>query len=288
MQIGFIGLGNLGLPIAENLLQQHAGMFVYNRTGSKTKPLEEKGAKACHSIKELALACDVVFTIVSNDAAITGITEGENGIAANLKQGGIHVSMSTILPSTSEALFAYHQQYNNNYIACPVAGRPEAARARKLNFMVSGANEIINSIKPLLNDAGAAGIWEYGDKPGSSNVAKLCTNYMIAAALQSMSEGISLAQKSGIDEKQWMQMITSTLFNCGIYINYGNIVLNKAFQPAAFSLELGLKDATLIKQQADATGANMPLATLIQREYKELLDKGYGDYDWSALGLSIQ
>jgi 3-hydroxyisobutyrate dehydrogenase-like beta-hydroxyacid dehydrogenase len=106
--------------------------------------------------------------------------------------------------------------------------------------------------------------------------------------LQSMSEGISLAQKSGIDEKQWMEMITSTLFNCGIYINYGNIVMKKAFQPAAFSLELGLKDATLIKQQAETTGANMPLATLIQQEYKELLDKGYGDYDWSALGLSIQ
>jgi 3-hydroxyisobutyrate dehydrogenase-like beta-hydroxyacid dehydrogenase len=288
MQIGFIGLGNLGTPIAENLLQYHKDLLVYNRTAAKARPLEEKGAKACSSAKELASACDVVFTIVSNDAAIKEITESEDGIAKNLKEDGIHISMSTILPATSKELFQLHNLHNNHYIACPVAGRPEAARNKKLNFMISGDNEIIARIKPLLNDAGGVNIWEYGNEAGSSNAAKLCTNYMIQAALQSMSEAISLAQKSGIDETQLMKMLTSTLFNCGIYINYGNMLLNKAFKPAAFSLELGLKDATLIKTQAEKTGTKMPLGTLIQQEYKELSDNGYNDYDWSALALSIQ
>ena len=288
MQIGFIGLGNLGAPIAENLLELHKDLLVYNRTRSKTKPLEEKGATVCNSVKELALECDIVFTIVSNDAAIKDITEGENGIAKNLKENGIHVSMSTILPETSEVLFQLHHQYNNHYIACPVAGRPEAARDKKLNFMVSGNTEIIDKIKPLLNDAGAVNIWEYGDEPGNSNVAKLCTNYMIQAAIQSMSESISLAQKSGIDENQLMKMLTSTMFNCGVYINYGNMLLNKAFQPAAFSLKLGLKDATLIKTQAEKTATKMPLGKLIHEEYTALSKAGYDDYDWSALALSIQ
>ncbi len=288
MQIGFIGLGNLGTPIAENLLEHHKDLMVYNRTRSKTKPLEEKGAAVCKSIKELASACDVVFTIVSNDAAIEEITNGEDGIAKNLKEDGIHVSMSTILPATSEALFKIHQQYKNHYIACPVAGRPEAAKDKKLNFMISGDDKIISIIKPLLNDAGAINVWEYGKEPGNANVAKLCTNYMIQAALQAMSEGISLAQKSGIDERQWMQMITSTLFNCGIYINYGRLVLEKAFLPAAFSLELGLKDAALIKKQADKTGTAMPLGNLIKQEYQQLFDEGYKDHDWSALALSIK
>ncbi len=250
--------------------------------------LESKGAKVCNSVKELAASCDVVFTIISNDAAVKEITEGEDGIAKNLKQGGIHVSMSTILPATSEALFKLHQQYGNYYIASPVAGRPEAARDKKLNFMVSGDDAIITKIKPLLNDAGAVNIWEYGNEPGSSNVAKLCTNYMIQAALQSMSEAIQLADKSGIDKQQLMKMLTSTLFNCGIYINYGKLVLEEAFKPAAFSLELGLKDATLIKKQAEITGAKMPLGNLIQQEYQQLFDDGYKDYDWSALGLSLK
>ena len=288
MQTGFIGLGNLGTPIAENVLEHHEGMYVYNRTAEKTKPLADKGAKVCGSVKELAAACDVVFTIISNDAAINEVTDGEDGIAQNLKPGGIHISMSTILPATSEALFKLHQQYKNHYIACPVAGRPEAAKSKQLNFMVSGDEEIVAKVKPLLNDAGAVNIWEYGSEPGNSNVAKLCTNYMIQAALQAMAESISLAKKSGVDEKQVMKMLTSTLFNCGIYNNYGNLVLNEAFQPAAFSLELGLKDATLINKQAETAGAKMPLGKLILDEYQQLFKDGYGDYDWSALALSIK
>jgi len=288
MQIGFIGLGNLGTPIAENLLEQHPGMLVYNRTAAKTKPLEEKGAKVCKRIKELASDCDIVFTIVSNDAVISEITKGENGIAANLKENGIHISMSTILPETSEDLFKVHQQYKNHYIACPVAGRPEAARAKKLNFMISGDSAIANIVKPLLNDAGAAGIWEYGDGPGNSNAAKLCTNYMIMAAMQAMAEGINLAKKSGIDETMWMNMLTSTLFNCGIYINYGNFILKEAYQPAAFRLELGLKDANLVMKQAEAIDSKMFIGKLVQEQLQDLFDKGYGDHDWSALALSIK
>ena len=288
MQIGFIGLGNLGTPIAENLLEHHPGMLVYNRTIEKTKPLADKGAAVSNSVQELAAACDCVFTIISNDAAIKEVTEGDAGIAKNLKGGGIHISMSTILPATSADLFNLHQQHGNHYIACPVAGRPEAARDKKLNFIVSGDAAIIARVKPLLTNAGAVNIWEYGREPGNSNVAKLCTNYMIQAALQSMAEAIGLAQKSGIDERQLMRMVTSTLLNCGIYINYGNLLLNEQYQPAAFSLELGLKDATLINTQAETAGAKMPLAKLVKAEYQQLFDDGYADYDWAALALSVK
>ncbi len=172
MKIGFIGLGNLGTPIAENLLEHNKGMAVYNRTVAKAKPFEEKGAVVCSSVKEIASICDVVFTIVSNDAALKQVTEGDDGIAANLKSGGIHASISTILPSTTTELFDLHQQHNNHYIACPVLGRPEAAKLKSLNFMISGEAEIISVIKPLLTQAGAAGIWEYGNEPAASNVAK--------------------------------------------------------------------------------------------------------------------
>jgi 3-hydroxyisobutyrate dehydrogenase-like beta-hydroxyacid dehydrogenase len=138
-------------------------MFIYNRTKAKTKPLEEKGAKVSKSIKELAAACDVVFTIVSNDASIAEITKGENGVAANLKENGIHVSMSTILPATSEDLFSVHQQHKNHYIACPVAGRPEAARAKKLNFMISGDKAIAGYCKTFIERCRGnrfLGIWK--------------------------------------------------------------------------------------------------------------------------------
>jgi 3-hydroxyisobutyrate dehydrogenase-like beta-hydroxyacid dehydrogenase len=95
MKIGFIGLGNLGFPIAENLLSVHKEIYLYNRTFSKANPLIDKGAILCSSVKELAQHCDIVFTIVADDAAIKEITLGENGLAMNLKDGGIHASNST-------------------------------------------------------------------------------------------------------------------------------------------------------------------------------------------------
>src|SRR3954447_14748550 len=104
MRTGFIGLGNLGIAIAENLLEFQKPLYVHNRTASKALQLKEKGAEVYSSVKELAAQCDVVFTIVSDDTALNDITKGEAGIASNLRKGGIHVSMSTILPSTSVAL----------------------------------------------------------------------------------------------------------------------------------------------------------------------------------------
>jgi 3-hydroxyisobutyrate dehydrogenase-like beta-hydroxyacid dehydrogenase len=216
MQIGFIGLGNLGTPIAENLLSAHQHLFVYNRTSSKTIPLAEKGATVCQTIPELAAQCDIVFSIVADDKAMKEITLGENGIAKYLKAGGIHASISTILPVTANELAAAHKDYGSSYIAIPVMGRPDAARAHKLNFLISGDTRATGIVKPLLTDAGAVTIWEFGEDAGAANVAKLCNNFLIIAALEAIAEGITLAKNSGIDTAQWIKMLTSTFMNAPI------------------------------------------------------------------------
>lgn len=288
MKIGFIGLGNLGTPVAENILQKQKQLFVYNRTASKAQPLIEKGAKHCHDIRELASQCDVVFSIVSDDAALNAITKGSNGIAENLKASGIHISVSTILPATAQQLSQLHKQHNNYYVASPVMGRPEAARAGKLNFLVSGAREVIENIKPLLYDAGGTGIWEFGDNPSAANVAKLCTNFLIVSAIESMAEGINLAKRSDMDATAWMNMITQTLFAAPVYMNYGNILLKEIYQPAGFALRLGLKDVNLVMQQAGEAKAEMPLAKLMQQRLKEGVANGFGDHDWAAVALMLK
>src|SRR5436190_2497914 len=122
--------------------------------------LRERGAIPCTSVKELAGICVIIFTIVSDDAALNQITLNEEGIAASLKQGGIHVSISTILPGTAEQLAKLHASKNQHYIAAPVMGRPEAAVAKKLNFLVSGNAHAVQVIKPYLTHCGADGIWE--------------------------------------------------------------------------------------------------------------------------------
>ena len=288
MKIGFIGLGNLGTPIAENILQKQKTLFVYNRTASKAQPLIEKGATACGSVKELTSACDVIFSIVSDDAALNHITKGSDGIAKNLKAGGVHISMSTILPATASQLAAIHKQYNSYYVAAPVMGRPEAARAGKLNFLVSGEQKIIEMIKPLLQDAGGAGVWEFGNGITAANVAKLCSNFLIVSAIESMAEAINLAKKSGADAAAWLNMLTQTLFAAPVYINYSNLLLEEMFQPAGFALRLGLKDVNLVIEQSSEVKAEMPIGKLMQQSLNEGVAKGLGDYDWTAVALMLK
>ena len=116
-KIGFIGLGNLGTPIAINLIESGHSVYVYNRTASKAEPLAAKGAIICDSIASLANQCYIVFTIVSDDAAIKNICEDENGLLKNLQKGSIHVSLSTILPQTASDLALLHQQHGQRYLA---------------------------------------------------------------------------------------------------------------------------------------------------------------------------
>lgn len=288
MEIGFIGLGNLGTPIAENILHKAQQLFVYNRTTSKAKPLIEKGAIMCESIKKLAQKCDVVFSIVSDDTALNEITKGDHGIARNLKEQGVHISVSTILPATAKELAGVHKQFNNYYIAAPVMGRPEAARAHKLNFLVSGDPAIIKTIKPLLQNAGGVGIWEFGNEPSAANVAKLCTNFLIISAIESMAEGINLSKKSGIDHAAWISMITQTLFASPVYINYSHILLKEMFQPAGFALKLGLKDVNLVIKQSNEMNTEMPIGKLLQQRLQECVESGLGDHDWTAMALALK
>lgn len=288
MKLGFIGLGNLGTPIAENLLQKGHELLVYNRTASKAQPLADKGATIATNVKELASASDVVFTIVSDDAALNHITLNDDGIAANLKAGGIHISMSTILPATSAHLAAIHARHNNHYVAAPVLGRPDAARARKLNFMASGDAPVVALAKPLLTDGGAANIFEYGSEVGAANVAKLCSNFLIVSAMESMAEAINMASKSGVDATAWHSMVTQTLFNTPVYINYGTALLKEAFAPGGFALRLGLKDVNLMLQQANTVEANMPTAELIKHQFDACVAKGLGENDWTAIALALK
>lgn len=288
MQIGFIGLGNLGKPIAENLLQQHKQLLVYNRTASKAQPLIDKGAIICGSVKELAEKCDIVFSMVSDDAALNHITKSEDGLAANLKAGAVHVSMSTILPATATYLDALHHLHRNHYVAAPVMGRPEAARAKKLNFLVSAKAEHIEIIRPFLKDAGAVGIWEFGTKAEAANVAKLCSNFLIASAIEALAEGINLATKSEIDASQWINMLTQTLFAAPVYNTYSNILLKEIYQPAGFALKLGLKDVNLVNEQAVEANADMPFGKLLQQRFNDAVANGLGDHDWTAIALALK
>jgi 3-hydroxyisobutyrate dehydrogenase-like beta-hydroxyacid dehydrogenase len=283
MKIGFIGLGNLGTPIAANILESGHELFVYNRTASKTKELTDKGATACSTIKELAAACAVIVTMVSDDKALQSISEGPDGLIKNMQPGGIHISMSTILPLTADNLAQQHTQNGSQYLAAPVFGRPDAARARKLNFVVSGDATLRQQFEQLLKDAGGAGVWDFGDTITAANTVKLCGNFTIAAAMEAIGESAALANNSGVDAQKMWAFFSQTIFNTPLYQNYSKIIVNRQFEPAAFTMTLGLKDINLVLSQASQVQQKMPLANLLQKHMQQVIEKQSPDMDWSAV-----
>ena len=285
MQIGFIGLGSLGTPIAINILESGHTLHVYNRTVSKTKPLADKGAIVAESIASLAKEVDIVFSIVSDDAALKDICE--SGLLKNMKPGSVHVSMCTKLPQTAKELAELHEKNKQHYLAAPVFGRPEAAAAKKANFVISGKEEIRNRIEPLLKEAGGAGVWHFGEEITAANTVKLCGNFLIAGAMEAIGESIYLANKSGVDAKQMWAMFLQTLFNAPVYHNYGGVILQEKFEPAAFTAKLGLKDLNLVLSQAAAVKQPMPLAELLKSNMQQLVDNGEGKTDWSAVSTAV-
>ncbi|RYY34950.1 MAG: NAD(P)-dependent oxidoreductase [Sphingobacteriaceae bacterium] len=281
-RIGFIGLGNLGIPMAKNLITDGFHLQVFNRTASKADELEQNFVTVCNTPAEAAADVDFVITILSEDDVLKEVVSGESGILKTLRRGALHISMSTISPETSQELLAAHNAAGSNYLAAPVFGRPEAAAARKLWICVSGAAEVKDAAKPVLESLGQ-GIIDFGETTGGANVVKLTGNFMIMAALETMAEAYTIAEKSGLDRQQVADFFSSTLFACPIFQNYGKFIAAKQYEPVAFKAKLGYKDARLALKVAQQSETPAPLVSLVHNRLLTSVAKGNGDNsDWIA------
>jgi 3-hydroxyisobutyrate dehydrogenase-like beta-hydroxyacid dehydrogenase len=285
-EIGFIGLGAMGVPMAANLLAAGVKLRVWNRTAGKAAPLIAQGATEAATPAAAIATGGVAITMLADDAALESVTLGDNGLAARLGAGGIHVSMSTIAPATAERLARYHADRGGIYVAAPVFGRPENAQARQLVVCTSGPAAAKEKARPLLDAMGRA-VFDFGEAPGAANVAKLCGNFLIAAAIEAMAEAFAMAEKSGLDRNQVAAMLTKTLFASPVYQRYGEMVAAKRHTPAGFKLPLGLKDVELVLATGGAARVPMPLAGMLRERIIAGLAKGRDEMDWSALALGV-
>jgi 3-hydroxyisobutyrate dehydrogenase-like beta-hydroxyacid dehydrogenase len=285
-EIGFIGLGAMGEPIAANLLAAGYKLRVYNRTASKAEALVKAGATRVERPGDAALAGGIVITMLADDAAVEQVTLGTGGLAERLGPGGIHVSMSTVAPATTRRLAEHHRACGNSIIASPVFGRPDAAKAKRLWILASGPAAQKATIRPLLEAMGQA-VFEFGEEPGAANVTKLVGNFLIAANLEAMSEAFAMAEKQGVERAAVADLLAKTLFACPIYQGYGKAIAEKRFTPVGFRLALGLKDVELALRTAREVTMAMPVASLVRDRFLASLAKGREDMDWSAIALSV-
>ncbi len=285
-KIGFIGLGQMGIPMARNLMRAGFKLRVYNRTPEKAAPLVAEGAEQVFRPLDVVTPGGVVITMLSNDAALEEVVLGRDGILEALGAKGVHLSMSTISPATSRLLAAHHGRRGTSYLAAPVFGRPEAAASKKLWIALSGGRDAKARVKPLLSEL-SQGTYDFGDDVGGANIAKLAGNFLIVSALEAMAEAFTLAEKNGLSRATIAEMMGETLFACPIYQNYGKAIAAKMYEPAGFKLALGLKDLTLALDAAHASHVPMPIGSVVRDRLLSSVAKGRENMDWAGLALDV-
>jgi 3-hydroxyisobutyrate dehydrogenase-like beta-hydroxyacid dehydrogenase len=272
----------MGAGMALNLLRAGHDLTVYNRTPGKALALISEGARAATSVAD-ACAGDVVITMLSDDAAVAGVTFGKDGVIDTLPPGAIHISMSTISVALSERLAAAHAEAGQRYVAATVFGRPEAAAAGKLFVVAGGAPDAVDACMPLLRVLGQR-TYLIGDKPQDANLVKLSGNFLMASVIESLGEAMALVGKAGIDRHEYLGFLTSTLFPAPAYQTYGQLIADGNFAPARFAAPLGFKDIRLTIAAAEHLRVPMPLASLLHDRFVRLLAEGGEGLDWSGIG----
>jgi 3-hydroxyisobutyrate dehydrogenase-like beta-hydroxyacid dehydrogenase len=279
--LGFIGLGNMGKPIAANLLKAGFGLRVYNRTAAKAASLRDVGAVIVETPPDVAVPGGIVLTMLADDHAVEEICYAKPSFVERLSKGGVHVSVSTISPATARRLSKYHQQYGVEYVTSPVFGRPEAAAAAKLFVCVSGATAPKTRVQPILEKIGQ-GVFDFGEDAGAANVVKLCGNFLVASTVEALAEMMVFAEKNGISKKAVAEMVGKF---SPMHKSYADLIAEGQFQPAGFRLALGLKDINLILQTAAESVTPMPFASLMHDRWLASMAKGRENLDWSAIAL---
>lgn len=281
--VGFIGLGNMGEPIAQNLLHGGYRLRVYNRTRAKASRLVDKGAVLVSSPAEVAESGGIVCTMLADDRAVEEVCLAQPSFIEAMGRGGIHVSMSTISPTTARRLAKHHEAHGVTYVASPVFGRPEAAQAAKLFVCLAGPAPAKKRLEPMLNAIGQ-GVFDFGEDPGSANVVKLCGNFLVASTVAALAEMLVLAEKNGVSRKAVADMIGKF---SPLHHSYASLMAEERFEPAGFRLVLGLKDINLILETAAESVTPLPLASLLHDRWLSSMAKGREHLDWSAVILDV-
>lgn len=286
MTIAFLGLGAMGTGIAANLVKAGHEVTVWNRSADKTKVLAEQGARTATSPAEAASDASVVFSMLADDAALQSVLKMEDGLLEGMPGKTLHISLSTISVATSKMAAEAHAAHGQRFVAAPVFGRPDAAAAGKLFTVAAGAPADLDEAEPLFA-AYSQRTFRVGDTPSAANLVKLCGNFSILAAVETMAEAMALAEKGGVSRAALYEVLTNTLFDAPVYKNYGKMIVEDRFTPPGFKAPLGLKDMRLAAESAEATRVPMPLLSLLRDHLTETIAKEGEEIDWAGIARTV-
>jgi 3-hydroxyisobutyrate dehydrogenase-like beta-hydroxyacid dehydrogenase len=280
MKIGFLGLGQMGAPMARHLLAAGHELRVWNRTEGKTKPLLGEGAIAAATPAEAELGADAVITMLFDDTANEETIFGANGLMDAMSPGVLHIASSTISVALSERLTREHAQRGHEFVAAPVFGRPVVAEEGRLWTVIAGAETAIAKARPLLEKF-SRGITVVGTEPRQAHAVKLGGNFLAYAMGQALGEAVAFAEAQGIDPVIFIETINSALFQSPLYERYSQMMLHPPERPGA-TVELGEKDLRLVREAAASRGTHLRLADSLIEVFREARAAGLAQEDWAV------
>jgi len=273
MNVGFVGLGQMGRPMVARLKGAGHGVKAWNRT---------RFSPDIHEKPEAVLASDIVITMLADDAAVRAVWL-DSGLAQRLPRSAVHLNMATVSMRIARELASIQ---GDSYVAAPVFGRPPLAAQGQLDIIAAGPKAALQKCDPLLRLLGKQ-VFIVGEEPARANAVKIARNFLLAAMIESLGEAFALVRKCGVEPQKFLDVIGSTSLGSPATKNYGKMMVEQAWTPAQFAMPLGVKDVELALATAREAGMTLPSASLIRENLLAAIAAGRADQDWAALAGHI-
>ena len=279
-RIGFVGLGTMGSPMVRRLMASGYDVVVWNRSPGAVEELVRAGAIAA---RDLADAFDqpVVMSVLADDTSVRERILDSGVLATSACE--VHINLATVSAGLALEAAEIHASHGVGYVAAPVLGRADAAGEGVLHILAAGEASAMERARPILNCL-AIRFWELGEKPENANLVKIAVNFMIASAIETCAEAVSLVEAYSIEASAFLELISNSLFTGPVYSHYGGMMVSRKYEPAGFTARLGLKDVRLALSASHAQHLSLPTASLIQDTLLQAMAAGWGERDWSTLG----
>lgn len=286
MKLAFIGLGNMGYPMAGHLATKGYDVTVYNRTTAKAQQwLTQYSGQLSHSPQQAAQNADIVFTCVGNDDDLSSVVLGEQGLIHGLKAGAILVDHSTVSAEVSRELAHLLAQRQVSFMDAPVSGGQQGAINGQLSIMCGAEQSVFNQLEPILAAYGKT-ITHMGDI-GSGQLTKMVNQICVAGLLQGLAEGIHFAQQAGINAQKALNVISHGAASSWQMVNRYPTMLKSEYN-FGFAVDWMRKDLDICLAEAQKNGAQLPITELVNRFYEEVQALGGGRWDTSSLLVRLQ
>ena len=281
--IGFIGIGLMGLPMAKNILKAGYNLKVFNRTKSKAEPLKEYGAKITNTIQDLVKECDIVITMLTEDVTVDDVMNSSDFLE-NLKLKATVIDMSSVKPSTATKHGNNLKIKNINYLDAPVSGGTNGAEEASLAIMVGGDQKVFDNAFDVLKTMGNPTLV---GPIGSGQVSKLANQIIVGLTIGAVAEAITLCEKAGADPNKMIKALSGGWADSKILQTHGKRMIEKDFTPKGRTYT-HLKDMNNILDCANSYNTHLPISNLVKEMYKTLVENGHGETDHRSLYKEIE